>query len=340
MVQSNLKSDNFCGFNQAAAPMYWVLDPVQNELQYTVGEVGIYGGVGLHTPGEVIDVSSSIVGGGRDNYLTSCIPPVPALMSDKGNASDDSIRETGVPLPIQGLNKPSSITEHVQGAKFVRKENFDNFENIERMENTDSQTVHNKINRESQEKQLKQRNYSGLSKADGTIEPSVVDRTGFLQPEYTAVKRSAKDYSSINWQGGFSGNEGNLYTNPQNLTYVIERMWLERGGLDQNQLIKQSREKFVPNTGKGPLGRGEQTCEKIRQPYNIKYPFGLPTNQQGDEIPAKQSQHFDALDVASVGISSPVLEQDNRVPFNYNAMYSNGGCNDVSFIKNKMMCLN
>ena len=117
-------------------------------------------------------------------------------------------------------------------------------------------------------------------------------------------------------------------------------MSLERGGLDQNQLIKQSHEHFVPNTGYGPLNKGKQTCEKIKQPYNIKYPFGLPTGPNGESIPSKQSEHFNALDVTSFGISSPELEQNNKIPFNYHAMYSNGGCNNISFFKNDSVCTN
>jgi len=104
MVQTDLKSDNFCGYNTSAAPFFWVLDPVQNHVQFNAGETGVFTGVGLHTPAEVIDVSSMIVAGGRDNYLTSCVPPVPPLPSKYGNASDDSIRGTGPKLPTQGLD--------------------------------------------------------------------------------------------------------------------------------------------------------------------------------------------------------------------------------------------
>lgn len=343
MVQTDLKSDNFCGFNQAASPMYWILDPIQTNLQYNVGETGVYTGVGLHTPSEVIDVSSSIVGGGRDNYLTSCNPPVPSMMSDKGNASDYSIRNSTSDhstqgLTTQGLDKPGTDMQHLHGAKFVRKENFDSLENIENMVDNDTYIKNLELNNEMEENESKKQNYHGLIKADGTITKNIVDRAGFLQPETTTFKRSAADYSSVDWHAGFSGNEGNLFTNPQNLTHVIERMWLERGGLDQNQLIKQSREPFVHN--KKPLGNQEQTCKKVRQPYNIKDPFGLPTGPEGQSLPAHQSKHFNAVDVTSVGISSPLLEQNNKVQYNYDAMYSNGGCNKVSFLKDNIMCSN
>ena len=337
MVQTDLKSDNFCGFNGAAAPMFWVLDPIQNNVQFNAGETGVFTGVGLHTPAEVIGVSSMIVGGGRDNLLTNCIPPVPSLHA-KGFASDDSIRGIGPPLTTQGLSDAGAERQPLQGAVFTRKEGFGNLETLEGTSCTDSQRIHNNIQRQQQNIETSKKNYSGLIKADGTIVKRITDRSGFLQPQTTTFKRSAMDYDTVDWQAGFAGNGGNLHTDPQNLTNVIERMWLERGGLDQNQLIKQSQEPFVPNTGHGPMGKGEQTCKKIRQPYNIRYPFGLPTGTNGEVIPIKHSRPFNALDVASVGVSSPLLDQDNRIPFNYNAMYSNGGCNKISFLKDNIMC--
>ena len=121
-----------------------------------------------------------------------------------------------------------------------------------------------------------------------------------------------------------------------------------------NQLIKQSQEYFVPSkpTKEGtrtpipPLNiqghrEKQSTCSKIRQPYSIEYPFGLPTNEEtGEPIPSKQSVPFNAIDVASVGISSPVFNQDPRIIYNYDAEYSNGGCNNVSFLEDNLMCQN
>ena len=124
MVQTDLKSDNLCGFNQAAAPMYYILDPIQNHTQFTVGETGVFSGVGLHTPGEVIDISSSLVDGGRDNLLTLCQTPVPSMMSNKGYASDASIRNIGPPLPTQGLNYLNDNLQKIPGAQFKNFEKF------------------------------------------------------------------------------------------------------------------------------------------------------------------------------------------------------------------------
>ena len=326
MVQTDLKSDNFCGYNEAAASFYWILDPIQNHIQFNAGEIGVFTGVGLHTPSEVIDVSSMIVAGGRDNYLTSCVPPVPPLPSKYGNATDDSIRGNGETLPTQGIDDRGKNLQLEQSAQFNR-ENMERFENMQ---------INNK----------KPDYVNLLDKADGT-RARLTDKAQFLQPEFTHHKRSATDYSAVDWQAGFSGNSGNLFTNPQLLTNVIERMWLERGGLDQNQIIKQSQEPWTKNTyADGPNGpinlKGEKqipTCQKIRQPYDTKFPFGIPINpKNGDQLKERESINFNAIDVASLGKNSPVLDQDPNIQFNYDAIYSNGGCNKVSFLKDNKMC--
>ena len=313
MVQTDLKSDNFCGYNTSAAPFFWILDPVQNSVEYKVGEVGVPAGVGVHTPGEVIKVSNFL--SDRENYLTSCVPPVPPMPSSVAYSSDASISDSGLPLKTQGFNE---FTDR----KKLNSDVIENFHN-------DTHGAKNLPNYSQK-----------VSRADGNIVHKEINTSEFLLPETTNVKRSAKDYSAVNFHGGFAGNGGNLHTDPQNLTYVIERMWLERGGLDQNQMIKQSQEKFVPNTYEtGPDQL--KTCEKIRQPYNTKYPFGLPANlKTGEPIEHEQSKHFNAIDVTSLGISSPLLEQNPRIPFNYEAMISNGGCNEISYLRNNKMCSN
>ena len=321
MVQTDLKSDNFCGYNTSAAPYFWVADPVQTRVQFNSGETGVFTGVGLHTPPQVVDVSSMIVGGGRDQYLTSCVPPKPAI-SMMGNSSDDSIRGTGLPLNTQGFN--NTITkDQINSMTMKNMEEFENNLNNNNLPNYSDE----------------------ISIADGQVIKNNTNTEQFLQGENTKKLRSASDYSSVDWQAGFSGNAGNLYTDPQNLTYVIERMALERGGLDQNQMIKQSQEPWAKNTyldfkknghqtGPKALNGKEQmpTCQKIRQPYNTKYPFGIPVNEREAE-----SYHFNAIDVASQGKSSPVLDQNTNSAFNYEAIYSNGGCNKVSLLDCKNM---
>lgn len=279
MAQTDLKSDNFCSLNSSGAPFYWTMDPVQNHVAFKTGEVGVPVDVGLHTPGQVIGVSSML--DGRDDILTNCIPPKPKLPSPNGYASDNSIKGIGLPLP---------------------RENFENLNNTN---------------------------------------DELKDVNQFLLPETTRFKGSAKDYSAVNFHGGFSGNAENLYTNPQLLTNVIERMWLQRGGLNSNQLIKQSWNDHNNNDVNNP-----KTRQKLRQPYSTKYIFGLPPNNISDA----NQVHIDPMgglfspdDVVYQGISSPQLQQDvNNIypgPFNYNAMYTNGGCNSLSKLNNLEVCL-
>ena len=131
-------------------------------------------------------------------------------------------------------------------------------------------------------------------------------------------------------------------------------MWLERGGLDQNQVIKQSQESFTRNTHEDFIKNGHRatsptnlngqeepnpTCAKIRQPYNTKFPFGIPPIHNGVEED-EHSEHFNAIDIASLGISTPQLDQNTDLPFNYDAVYNNGGCNPISFLNNNKMCSN
>ena len=279
MVQTNLKSDDFCGYNTAAASSHWILDPIQNNIQFNIGEVGLSTGVGIHIPSEVIKVSNFL--SDRGNYLTKCVPPVPTMSNKTINEYED--------------NNTVDMVENFNDTKKVLK-------------------------------------------ADGTMSMNNNNSTDFLLSEYTRRKGAAKDYSAVNLQGGFLGNHENALTHHQNLNHVIERMWVERGGLDQNQMIKQS---YYYDKNPVDLNNNvqEKTCDKIRKPYDIKFPFGLPVNPiNGENIPVKESTHFNAIDAESIGISSPQFGQYLNLPFNYNAPYSNGGCNQVSFLKNSSEC--
>ena len=368
MPQTDLKSDNFCGYNTSAAPMYWRLDPIQNRLQYNIGEVGVPTAVGLNTPGEVIQVDSFLKNIG--NHLTSCAPPAPPLPSNLGFESDASIQNNGNTLPIQGagnpafpqnnpaLNNANEMTfnnEKVLQTLPSERENFSNSytENQRKLKND---ILNARIEENFNSKNINTDRYGKLAKekymaADGSIQnftnmdsqnpeqltSRIINAGTFLLPDSGQnVKRSANDTSSVDWQAGFAGNGGNLHTNPQNLTYVIERMWEQRGGLDQNDLIKKS---WSMNTNENPEGpknlKGQvekPTCEKIRRPYPISAPFGLKFNQQ--------SKPFTTTDIVFQGKSSPRFGQHSDLPFNYNAPFINGGCNKISAIDNAKMCSN
>ena len=308
--------------NQSAGPFHWIMDPTQVNVQFNSGEVGVPTGVGLHTPAEVIQVDTNLKSIGT--YLTSCNLPVPTTLSKYGYESDESINNNGPPLKIQIAGLPT--LPHTQEEKITDRaqlnvpEHFTNNDNL--------------------------KNYSGkILNADGSTTDHKDTITHTLLPHVQNNKPSAINLAHVDLQGGFSGNAGNLFTEPQNLTSVIERMWLQRGGLDQNQVIKKAYEYSTPNN--------LNICNKIRKPYDIKYPFGLPTTNNGEQIYAKyspslQSHHFTADDVVTLGSSSPAYQQDildNKLelkvasaPFNYNANYTNGGCNNLSVIKDYKIC--
>ena len=78
--QTDLNSDNFCGYNQSSSPFYWVMEPGQYANTYVFGEVGVSaagGSPGSYVRPETIDVSSFL--SGRDDILSKCQPPVPDL---------------------------------------------------------------------------------------------------------------------------------------------------------------------------------------------------------------------------------------------------------------------
>jgi hypothetical protein len=79
-MQTNLRTDDFCSYNQSAAPFYWVFEPYQYANTYVFGEVGINaagGTAGSYVRPDVIDVDSFL--SGRDDILSRCNPPVPGL---------------------------------------------------------------------------------------------------------------------------------------------------------------------------------------------------------------------------------------------------------------------
>jgi hypothetical protein len=80
MAQTNTKSDDFCSYNTSAAPFYWTFEPYQYANTFVFGEVGINssgGSAGSYVRPDVVDVDSFL--SGRDDILSKCNPPVPAL---------------------------------------------------------------------------------------------------------------------------------------------------------------------------------------------------------------------------------------------------------------------
>lgn len=74
--QTDLKVDDFCGYNQSARPLIWTLAPYQYENTFSIGTVGVAPASNYVRP-DVVNVDSFL--SGRDDILTKCNPPIPAL---------------------------------------------------------------------------------------------------------------------------------------------------------------------------------------------------------------------------------------------------------------------
>lgn len=106
-MQTGLKSDNFCGYNQAAAPFFWVFQPKQYENTYATGEIGVFaagGTTGSYVRPEIIDVSSFLLG--LDNIISKCTPPAPSL--DSLNNPMVSEKPIQSDKPVQSMNSMKS----------------------------------------------------------------------------------------------------------------------------------------------------------------------------------------------------------------------------------------
>ena len=76
MAQANLKADAFCSYNQASAPLEWILQRHQYENTFAMGSIGINANANA-VRADVINIDSFL--SGRDDILSKCNPPIPAL---------------------------------------------------------------------------------------------------------------------------------------------------------------------------------------------------------------------------------------------------------------------
>ena len=314
MVQTNLKSDNFCGYNQSASPFHWIMDKEQVNVQFNSGEIGITTDVGLHVPSEVIGVSNYL--SDRGNYLTKCVPPVPSILSDKGYEGDAGILGTENVLKTHDLCSVYNL----------KNENFSD-DNGDNNDNNDNDNDNNDDNDNK------------LSTATGEVIDNKCSSTEWLLPNVFNNKRSAIDISGQNFKASFLGaEEENLPNLAQDLDKVIERMAPQRGGLDSNAMIKNFEEYNLSS--------------KIRKPYDAKYCwFGFPFKDGElayiyDNQDDLESKHFTPDDIVILGGDSPAYQQgcsfSNNDCYNCNdtynnkAPYLNGGCNKISIFED--MC--
>lgn len=113
MAQTDLLTDDWCGYNQSSTPFYWVMTPSPEQgyqNSYSVGEVGINasGGVaGSYVRPDVIDISSFL--SGRDDILSKCQPPVPDLDSLREPDLHMQPKDTTILLPKYTREKKSAI---------------------------------------------------------------------------------------------------------------------------------------------------------------------------------------------------------------------------------------
>jgi hypothetical protein len=110
MSQADLKSDDWCSYNQAAASAQWVLQngPDQGfNNTFSIGSVGINASFSP-VRADVINIDSYL--SGRDDILSKCNPPVPSI--DEANEPPlhyQNERNVNLLQPIYTKEKASSI---------------------------------------------------------------------------------------------------------------------------------------------------------------------------------------------------------------------------------------
>jgi hypothetical protein len=76
MAQTDLKSDDFCGYNQASAPLEWTLQKGQYNNTFSIGTVGVNAASNYVRP-DIVNIDSFL--SGRDDILSRCNPPIPSM---------------------------------------------------------------------------------------------------------------------------------------------------------------------------------------------------------------------------------------------------------------------
>lgn len=109
MSQTNLKSDDFCSYNQAAAPFLWVMQKPQEQ---GYNNTFAYGSVGVNTASnhvrpDVINIDSFL--SGRDDILSKCNPPIPALEESNQPPLKYQNHNTNLLQPIYTRESKASV---------------------------------------------------------------------------------------------------------------------------------------------------------------------------------------------------------------------------------------
>jgi hypothetical protein len=107
MSQTDLMSDAFCSDNQSAAPLSWILEQGQYENTFAYGSVGV-SAASNHVRPDIVNIDSFL--SGRDDILSKCNPPIPAL--DDANEVPMTYQNSGNVnnlQPIYTREKKSSV---------------------------------------------------------------------------------------------------------------------------------------------------------------------------------------------------------------------------------------
>ena len=107
MSQADLKSDAFCQYNQSAAPLEWTLQRGQYYNTFSIGTVGV-NAASNHVRPDVVNIDSFL--SGRDDILSKCNPPIPAL--DEANEAPlvyQNQKNTNYLQPIYSKEKKSAV---------------------------------------------------------------------------------------------------------------------------------------------------------------------------------------------------------------------------------------
>lgn len=105
--QTNLKTDDWCSQNQAAAPLEWILQKGQYNNTYAIGTVGINAAANA-VRSDVVNIDSYL--SGRDDILSKCNPPIPAI--DEANDAPLTYQNqdnTNYLQPIYTKEKASAV---------------------------------------------------------------------------------------------------------------------------------------------------------------------------------------------------------------------------------------
>lgn len=105
--QTDLKSDAWCIYNQSAAPLEWTLQRGQYYNTFAIGSVGVNAASNYVRP-DVVNIDSFL--SGRDDILSKCNPPIPAL--DEANEAPltyQNQKNTNYLQPIYSKEKKSAV---------------------------------------------------------------------------------------------------------------------------------------------------------------------------------------------------------------------------------------